>query len=67
MNLHKLIHRLILVMGVLLILQVFLLSVIAWNPGTIIDLLRCFAEPAWTAVFVYLSWKYLKSKEVEEK
>jgi len=67
MNWDKLVHRLILVTGILLVLQVFLLSVVAWNPKTIIDLLRCFVEPAWTALFVFLAWKYLKIKEAEEK
>ena len=66
MNLDKLLHRLILALGILLVLQVFFLSVVALKPETIIDLLRCFAEPALTAVFVYLGWKYLKSKEAEK-
>ena len=65
MNWDRLVHRLILAVGILLVVQVFLLAIIVRNPKTIIDLLKCLVEPAWTAAFVYLGWKYLK--EAEEK
>ena len=61
MNWDKLLHRLILALGILFTIRVSLLSLLAAKK--IVDLLVIPIDFGVAVGFVYLAWKYLKSRE----
>jgi len=65
MNLDKLLHRLILALGIIFTIRVSLLSVLAAKK--IVDLLFLPMDLGVAVGFVYLGWKYMKIKEAEKK